>query len=205
MTMTLHGWVAFSGGRPGLERTDKPVPTPGPRAQGPGPSTLETPRGQPDAEDMRDQVATHARRTLHPPVLARHARAAWLVAWSGMVVVALANGTFRAAVTQPLLGETAARQVATVLLLAALFAYHWWLERRFPLPSRGAAVQVGVAWTLMTLAFELGFGRFVEHLTWSTMLADYDLSRGRIWVLVPLWLLIGPATVRRVQTRTARF
>ena len=154
---------------------------------------------------MRDQVTTRARGTLHPPALVRHARAAWLVAWSGMVVVAMGNGTFRAAVTQPLLGETAARQLATVLLLAALFAYHWWLERRFPLPSRGAAVQVGVAWTLMTLAFELGFGRFVEHLTWSAVLADYDVSRGRIWVLVPLWLLIGPATVRRLQTRTPRF
>lgn len=132
-----------------------------------------------------------------------HIRAAWVVAWSGMVVVALANGTLRALVTQPLLGEIAARQLATLLLLGALFAYQWWLARRLPLPSRGAAVQVGVAWTVMTLAFELGFGRFVEHLAWSTMLEDYDLSRGRIWVLVPMWLLVGPAVVRRMQTTGA--
>lgn len=149
-------------------------------------------------------MAARGRRTPYPPFNVWQVRAAWLAAWSGMVVGAVANGALRVAVTQPLLGETAARQLATILLLAAVFAYQWWLERRFPLPSRGVAVQMGVAWTLMTLTFELWFGRFVEHLTWSTMLADYDLSRGRIWVLVPLLLLIGPATVRHLQTRTAR-
>lgn len=134
---------------------------------------------------------------------AKHVRAAWVVAWVGMVVAALVNGTLRAVVTQPLLGETAARMLATVLLLGALFAYQWWLGRRLPLASRRAAVQVGMAWTFMTLAFEIGFGRFVEHLAWSTMLADYDLTRGRIWVLVPLWLLVGPAVVRRLQNTRA--
>jgi hypothetical protein len=53
----------------------------------------------------------------------------------------------------------------------------------------------------MTLAFELGFGRFVEHLSWSTMLADYDVTSGRIWALVPLWLLVGPAVIRSLQDR----
>ena len=48
-----------------------------------------------------------------------HVRAAWVVAWSGMVVAALANGTLRALVTQPLLGEVAARQLATLLLRGA--------------------------------------------------------------------------------------
>jgi hypothetical protein len=116
-----------------------------------------------------------------------------------MVVAALANGTLRALVTQPVLGETAARQLATVLLLAILFGYQMWLYGRFPLPTLGLALGVGAAWTAMTLTFEFGFGRFVEHLSWSTMLADYDITNGRIWVLVPLGLLVLPATVRRLR------
>lgn len=152
---------------------------------------------------MTAQMPARPRLVLRAVAPLEHVRAAWVVAWSGMVVAALANGTVRVLVTQPLLGETAARQLATLLLLGALFAYQWWLGRRLPLPSRGAAVQVGVAWTVLTLAFELGFGRFVEHLAWSTMRADYDLSRGRIWVLVPMWLLVGPAVVRRLQTTRA--
>lgn len=118
-----------------------------------------------------------------------------------MVGAALVNGTFRALVTQPLLGETAARQLATVLLLGLLFAYQWWLSRRLPIATWQQAVSIGATWTAMTLAFELGFGRFVEHLSWSTMLADYDVTSGRIWVLVPLWLLAGPAVIRGLQSR----
>ena len=128
-------------------------------------------------------------------------RKGWLAAWPGMVAAAFANGTFRALVTQPLLGETAARQLATVLLLGLLVAYQWWLSRRLPIATWQQAVAIGAAWTAMTLAFELGFGRFVEHLSWSTMLADYDVTSGRIWALVPLWLLVGPAVIRSLQDR----
>ena len=71
---------------------------------------------------MTDEVAVRRSRPLRRPVLAADVRAAWLIAWSGMVVVAIANGTVRAVVTQPLIGETATRQLATLLLLAALFA-----------------------------------------------------------------------------------
>ena len=121
-----------------------------------------------------------------------------------MVVAALLNGTFRAVVTQPLLGETAARQLATVILLGLLLGYEWWLNRRFPLPSARTAWCVGAAWTGLTLAFELGFGRYVEHLSWSTMLADYDVTKGRIGVLVPLALLVLPTVVRTLQARGAQ-
>jgi hypothetical protein len=127
----------------------------------------------------------------------------WLLAWPGMVAVALVNGTFRGLVTQPLLGETAARQLATVLLLCLLVGYQGLLVRRFPLPSSATALAIGGAWATMTLVFEFGFGRFVEHLSWSTMLADYDLTAGRIWVLVPVWLVIGPATIRGLRQRTS--
>jgi hypothetical protein len=43
----------------------------------------------------------------------------------------------------------------------------------------------------------------VEGLSWTTMLADYDLTAGRIWLLVPLWTLVLPTAVRLAQTRQA--
>jgi len=116
-----------------------------------------------------------------------------------MVVLALLNGTLRALVTQPWLGEEVARRVATIVLLVVLTTYVWLLHRRFPLPSLHAAWAVGFAWTAMTLTFEFGFGRVVEGLSWSTMLADYDVTRGRIWVLVPLWTIVVVAVVHTLQ------
>lgn len=118
-----------------------------------------------------------------------------------MVVLAVLNGALRGLVTQPLLGETRARQLATIALLLALVLYQWQLGKRLPIPTARLAWALGAAWTVMTLAFEFGFGRFVEHLSWSTMLADYDLTRGRIWILVPVTLLVLPWTVRAVQRR----
>ena len=119
----------------------------------------------------------------------------WLLGWLGMAGLALLNGTFRALVTQPWLGEEVARRVATIMLLVVLAAYVAWLHRRCPLASAGFAWKVGLAWAGMTLAFEFGFGRFVEGLSWATMLADYDLSRGRIWLLVPIVTAVLPRIV----------
>jgi len=89
--------------------------------------------------------------------------------------------------------------LATIVLLVVLTAYVWLLHRRFPLPTLHAAWAVGLTWTAMTLTFEFGFGRLVEGLSWSTMLADYDVTRGRIWVLVPLWTTVVVAVVHMLQ------
>lgn len=121
------------------------------------------------------------------------------MAWFGMLALALVNGTLRAVVTQPLLGETAARALATVFLLAALTGYVWWLHRRRPIPTARQAWAIGLAWVAMTLAFEFGWGRAVEGLSWPAMLADYDVTAGRIWVLVPVWTALAPVVVRRAQ------
>jgi hypothetical protein len=123
----------------------------------------------------------------------------WLLGWFGMLALALLNGTFRAVVTQPLLGETTARALATVILLAALAGYAWWLHRRRPIPTVRQAWAIGLAWVAMTLAFEFGWGGLVEGLSWATMLADYDVTAGRIWVLVPIWIVLVPVIVRRTQ------
>jgi hypothetical protein len=58
---------------------------------------------------------------------------------------------------------------------------------------------VGSAWVAMTLTFELGWGHFGEDLSWETMLADHDLSAGRLWVLVPMWTALAPVAVRQAQ------
>jgi hypothetical protein len=51
----------------------------------------------------------------------------------------------------------------------------------------------------MTLTFEFAWGRLVEGLSWATMLADYDVTASRIWLLVPIWTALAPVVVHRVQ------
>ena len=43
------------------------------------------------------------------------------------------------------------------------------------------------------VTFEFGFGHYVAREPWAKLLADYDVRRGRIWRVVPLWLALGAA------------
>ncbi len=136
--------------------------------------------------------------TPEAPPAGRGSWPVWLTGWFGLLIVALANGGVRVAVTQPAWGEEAARRIATAILLAVIAAYVWWFDRRFPLPSRQRAWLVGLTWTGLTLAFEFGLG-VATGMTWPEMLADYDISRGRVWVLVPLFMVVAPALARRMR------
>ena len=37
----------------------------------------------------------------------------------------------------------------------------------------------------------------------AELVADYDVTKGRVWALIPLWVAIGPASVRALR-RTRR-
>lgn len=116
----------------------------------------------------------------------------YLLAWFPMVLIAVANGAFREAFLVPRLGEHAARQVSTLLLIALFAIYIGFVTRTWPLASSAQALAVGALWLALTLAFEFALGRFVSRLAWDQMLAEYDLAAGRLWALVPIWVAISP-------------
>ena len=63
------------------------------------------------------------------------------------------------------------------------------------------AVAVGALWVGLTLAFEFGVGHYGFGNPWAELLADYDLRRGRIWILVLLTTLLAPLlTLTRART-----
>ncbi|HEY0691295.1 MAG TPA: hypothetical protein VGD71_19930 [Kribbella sp.] len=132
-------------------------------------------------------------------------RRAWTAGWFGAAAMAAANGSLRDLVYLPRIGELAARQLSTAGLLMLLAAYLWWLDQRWPIPTARAAVGVGAAWTVTTLLFEFGLGHFVEHKPWQVLLADYDITSGRIWLLIPIWVAIGPTVIRRLRVNRPEF
>jgi hypothetical protein len=50
---------------------------------------------------------------------------------------------------------------------------------------------VGIAWLLLTVAFEFLAGHYLFHNPWARLLEDYNVFRGRIWVLVLLTTLVA--------------
>ena len=131
--------------------------------------------------------------------VARH-----LAAWFGMLALAVLNGALREALATPALDDTVGRQLSTALLLALFTGWFWFLHRRWPLATARQAWLVGALWLVMTLAFETFMGRVLADKPWSQVLQDYDVLAGRVWVLVPLWTLVGPYVCFRAFERRRR-
>lgn len=117
--------------------------------------------------------------------------------WVGILVFASLNGAVRDLILGPRLGDPVARAISTVVLCVLIGVVTWftigWIAPR----TARQALSVGVAWLALTLAFEFLAGRYLFHKPWTTLLADYDLLRGRIWILVLVTTLFAPLAVAR--------
>ena len=116
----------------------------------------------------------------------------YLLAWLGMMVLAIINGIVRERWIAPRMSALAAHQCSTLLLLAMLWLYREILFTRLPLASARQAVSVGLCWLLLTLAFECGVGRLIGKRSWPVLLEEYNLRGGRLWLFIPLWLALFP-------------
>lgn len=124
-----------------------------------------------------------------------------VLVWLLLLVLALGGAAFREGVLAPRIGEAAAHVVGTVVVVA-LFLGVIVLTVGWVVPSMdaGRLLRLGLGWTVLTVAFEFGFGRYVMGHPWSRLLQDYNVFAGRIWVLVLLTLLVGPWLIGRLQS-----
>lgn len=123
-----------------------------------------------------------------------------VLAWCVFVVAAILNGTVRVALLNPRLGERTGHIISTLMLSALILLLAWTLVPWVRPQSAEAALALGGFWLLLTVAFEFGFGHFVAHKPWSELLADYNIARGRIWVLVLLTTFLAPPLVARARS-----
>ncbi len=122
-----------------------------------------------------------------------------IVIWLGLMVVAIANGAFREAVLKPRLGELAGRIISTLMLCALIFGIAvlsiGWIG---PSDARQELV-VGFVWLGLTTAFEFLAGHYLFGDPWEKLLADYNILRGRLWVLVPITTFLAPWLAARIR------
>lgn len=124
--------------------------------------------------------------------------------WLLMLFVAFLAAGLRTGLLEPWLGEQGGHVAGTLLVVGA-FAIIIWMAVPWVVPdlAGGRLVRLGVLWTLATVAFEFGFGHYVMGHPWSRLLADYDVTAGRLWVLVLATMLLMPAVTGAVRRRAA--
>jgi hypothetical protein len=119
-----------------------------------------------------------------------------------MLLVSVANGAARDFTYGRQVSELAAHQISTAIGVLLLGIVMWVAIRRYPPPTARHAVLIGVLWAGLTVAFEFLFFRYVGGHSWADLLANYDVTRGRVWVLVVLWLLVAPYLFFRMRRPT---
>lgn len=114
----------------------------------------------------------------------------YLLLWFPMLLLAVLNGAFRESVIVPKTSPGMAHRISTLTLLLLFAAYFYVLARTVPPASGKQALQAGLMWLLLTLAFEFGFGRY-RGLSWEQMLMEYNIFAGKLWILVPISVTVG--------------
>lgn len=124
------------------------------------------------------------------------------MAWLPMMVLAILNGFVRELLYGPLMSELAANQVSCVSAIVLFSAYAVWLGSRFPLTSYRQAIMAGLIWLTLTLLFEFGMVSMMPGISFESAIADFNLSEGRMWVLV--LAAVGTLPVSVFHFRTSR-
>jgi hypothetical protein len=115
-----------------------------------------------------------------------------LVVWIVLLIGAIANGAVREYAFVPRMGETAGHVLSTLTLCFAIFLLSWltigWIR---PLSARDAWA-VGSLWLSLTLSFEFLAGHYVFGHPWRRLVGDYNVFRGRVWILVLVTTVVAP-------------
>jgi hypothetical protein len=121
-----------------------------------------------------------------------------LVIWLIFILVESLNGTARILWLIPALGNGLAHQVSFVigllLILTLATVFVPWLRA-----SWVQSIGIGLLWAGLTLAFEVGLGRWGFGYDWGQIWADYDLTHGALMPLGLGLMALSPMIGRMIR------
>ena len=127
-----------------------------------------------------------------------------LTIWLVLIVAEIAHGILRAIVLVPIVGEFRSNQIgvftgSVIILLIAYFTIRWIGAKR---PKE--TLLVGFIWLVLTMAFEVLFGRLVMGLDWEKIFAGYSIAQGGLMPLGLLLLLFSPMIALKLRIHRKR-
>lgn len=114
--------------------------------------------------------------------------AVWLI----IIVAEIVHGILRAIVLLPWVGEFRSNQIGVFTGSAIILAIAYLTIRWIGAAQPSELVMVGTIWLVLTVVFEVLFGRFVMDLSWERLLADYNMPAGGLMPLGLVVLLLSP-------------
>jgi len=119
--------------------------------------------------------------------------------WPAFIPIAIINGLFREKFLVQLFGIRRALPLSgfSCAILFFLLVY-------ISLPWLGSltlrqSLLIGLSWLVMTIQFELLFGRIITRRPWMDLLQAYNLLTGNLRILVLLIVAISPFLVTKLR------
>jgi hypothetical protein len=112
--------------------------------------------------------------------------------WVILLVAAFANGGIREVLIVPQVGEQLGHVIGVVVLSGVIFGITCVFVKTVGQMPSSAWFLVGLFWLVLSLLFEFGFFHYGMHEPWERLLADYNLFRGRLLIVVWLTTLFSP-------------
>ena len=137
---------------------------------------------------------TQPSQTSRATILTR-AAVVWLVLICAEILHGIARGIFLV----PHVGEFRSNQIGvftgSIIVLVIALAFVRWIGASRPRDL----LAIGFLWLILTLAFEILFGRFVMGASWERLAADYNIARGGLLPFGLLVLLLSPLVAAKIR------
>jgi hypothetical protein len=124
----------------------------------------------------------------------------YATSWFGMVAIAIFNGVIRDKFYGQFMSELSAHQLSTLIAIILFGAYIWNFTGIYQIESQKQAFVIGGLWLIMTIIFEFIFGHFAMGHPWDKLFYDYNLIKGRVWVIVLAWTTLAPYIFYRIRS-----
>lgn len=122
-----------------------------------------------------------------------------LLIWLVILGAAFLNGGLRELVLVPSLGMPYALILSGVILSVCVLVIAVIAVPKLGPMTTHEALGIGVFWLLLTLLFEFGFGRLVQHKPWRELLEAYTFAGGNVWPIVLLVVVLAPVIAQRFR------
>ena len=122
-----------------------------------------------------------------------------LLIWLLLIAAEILHGIARAIILVPCVGQFRSNQIGvgtgSLIILAIAMLFVRWIGA-----SRSSQLlRMGVLWGVLTLAFEISFGRFVVGASWERLLSDYNVLAGGLMPFGMIVLVLSPWIAGKVR------
>ena len=121
-----------------------------------------------------------------------------VLVWMLIILVESLHGAIREIFIAPKIGGLHARQVGVLIGSLLIFAIAWLTARWIGTGKRGELLGVGLLWVILTLIFEIAFGRAIG-MSWDGIFSDYNPARGGFMLFGLAFMCVAPLLAARLR------